>query len=61
MSLPVAAAVVSMARLEYIDANVAVARNFQPLPKAEMRELSRTISERHKLALDRFFSNHIDV
>jgi aryl-alcohol dehydrogenase-like predicted oxidoreductase len=61
MSLPVAAAVVSMSKLEYIEANVAVARHFKRLPKAEMLELSRDISGKHKLALDRFFRNHVDA
>ncbi len=60
MSLPVTAAVVGMPKLEYIEANIRVAKNFKPLPEAEMRELSQTISGRHKLALDRFFSDHID-
>ncbi|MGE5569964.1 MAG: aldo/keto reductase [Rhodospirillales bacterium] len=60
MSLPVAAAVVGMPKLEHIEANIRVARNFAPLPEAEMRKLSETISGRHKQALDRFFRNHED-
>jgi aryl-alcohol dehydrogenase-like predicted oxidoreductase len=60
MSLPVTAAVVGMPKLEYIEANIRTAKNFKPLPEAEMRELSGTISGRHKMALDRFFSNHVD-
>jgi aryl-alcohol dehydrogenase-like predicted oxidoreductase len=60
MSLPVTAAVVGMPKLEYIEANIRTAKNFKPLPEAEMRELSGTISGRHKMALDRIFSNHVD-
>jgi aryl-alcohol dehydrogenase-like predicted oxidoreductase len=60
MSLPVTATVVGMPKFEHIDANIQVAKNFKPLPEAEMRKLSETISGRHKLALDRFFSNHAD-
>jgi aryl-alcohol dehydrogenase-like predicted oxidoreductase len=60
MSLPVTAAVVGMPKLEYIEGNIRTAKNFKPLGEAEMRELSQTISGRHKLALDRFFAQHTD-
>jgi len=61
MSLPVAAAVVGMPKLEHLDANIAVAKNFKRLPKAEMRKLAERISATHKLALDRFFAHHVDA
>jgi aryl-alcohol dehydrogenase-like predicted oxidoreductase len=61
LSLPVAATMVGMPKLEYLDANIAVAKNFKPLPKAEMRKLAQCISATHKLALDRFFAHHVDA
>src|SRR5580693_5768494 len=60
MSLPVAAAIIGMPKLEYIEANVAVAKNFSPMPDDEMRDLSRDLAAKHKAALDRFFHSHID-
>jgi uncharacterized protein len=61
MSLPVTTAVVGMPKLEHIDANIAVARNFKPLSASEMKELSSKLSEGYKASIDRFFMNHIDV
>ena len=60
MSLPVTAAVIGMPKLEYIDANIAVAKSFTPMSPAEMKGLSDHIAGEHKLALDRYFYNHID-
>jgi len=53
--------VVGMPKLEHLDANIAVAKNFKRLPKAEMRKLAERISATHKLALDRFFAHHVDA
>jgi predicted aldo/keto reductase-like oxidoreductase len=61
LSLPVTAAVVGMQRLEFLDANVAVARSFQPLGASEMEDLSRRLSEEQKASIDRFFLHHIDA
>jgi predicted aldo/keto reductase-like oxidoreductase len=61
LSLPVTAAVVGMPKLEHIEENVRLAKTFQPLPAAEMQELSRRLSARNKQALDRFFEHHVDV
>jgi hypothetical protein len=60
MSLPVAAAVVGMPSLKYIDDNVHTAKSFVPMPQDEMRNLSRALAAKHKLALDRFFHHHVD-
>jgi aryl-alcohol dehydrogenase-like predicted oxidoreductase len=60
LSLPVTTAVVGMPKLEHIEKNVQSAKAFRPLPKAEMEELSRRLSEKNKAALDLFFSNHVD-
>ncbi|MGO4883998.1 MAG: aldo/keto reductase [Bryobacteraceae bacterium] len=62
LSLPgVTLAVAGMPKFEFIDQNVALAKAFQPLPPAEMRELSAGLAARNKVALDRFFSMHVDA
>jgi uncharacterized protein len=61
LSLPVSLAVVGMPKFEHIDANVAMAKAFKPLPKKEMQELSAALSAKKKMALDHFFSRHIDA
>jgi len=61
LSLPVALAVVRMPTLEMLEQNVAMAKAFKPMPKPEMKELSQVLSSRNKMALDRYFSNHIDA
>lgn len=60
MSLPVAATVIGMPKVEFIDQNVAIAKNFEPLPKSEMENLSTELSKKYKAHIDRFFSNHRD-
>jgi len=62
MSLPgVTLAVAGMPKFELIDQNVALAKAFKPLPAAEMKQLSGVLAERNKVALDRFFSRHVDA
>jgi aryl-alcohol dehydrogenase-like predicted oxidoreductase len=61
LSLPVTAAVVGMPKLEHIAENVRLAKTFQPLPAAEMLQLSGRLSARNKQALDRFFEHHVDA
>jgi hypothetical protein len=56
LSLPVTAAVVGMPKLEFLEEDVRLARTFQPLPAAEMQEISGRLSARNKQALDRFFA-----
>ncbi len=60
MSLPIAAATVGMPELAHIDANLSVARRFQPLTPKEMESLPAGISSKMRAAIDRFFANHID-
>ena len=61
LSLPgVTLAVAGMPKFEFIDQNVALAKAFKPLPPAEMRQLSTGLAARNKVALDRFFSRHVD-
>jgi predicted aldo/keto reductase-like oxidoreductase len=61
LSLPVATAVVGMPKLEHIIENVQLAKNFQPLSKAEMEHVSGALTVRRKAELDRFFSTHVDA
>lgn len=61
LSLPVAAAVVGMPKLEMIRQNTAWARTFKPMPEKEMHEFSRRIAAANKLALDLKFSAHTDA
>ncbi len=60
LSLPVTAAVVGMPKPEHIEENVALAKAFKPLPKAEMRTLAKDISAKYKLALDTTLHHHHD-
>jgi uncharacterized protein len=60
LSLPVATAVVGMPKHEQLEENVALARAFKPLPRAEMRSLSRELSAKYKLALDTQMHHHHD-
>jgi predicted aldo/keto reductase-like oxidoreductase len=61
LSLPVTAAVVGMPKIEQIERNVQLAKAFRPLPKSEMDDLSHTLSEKNKAALDLFFDTHVDA
>jgi predicted aldo/keto reductase-like oxidoreductase len=62
LSLPgVKVAVAGMPKLEYLEENVRIAKAYQPMPPAEMHDLSHTLSSKNKEALDRFFSNHVDA
>jgi hypothetical protein len=60
LSLPVSAAVIGMPKLDFIAENVAIAKNFKPLPAAEMKSMSAELSMAHKARLDRFFATHTD-
>jgi hypothetical protein len=57
----VAAAVVGMPKLDYIEENVRVAKNFKPMPPEEMKNLSNRLAAANKVALDRFFAHHADA
>ena len=48
-------------KMEHIEQNVTVAKAFKPLPADEMRRMSGDLSVKNKLALDRYFRNHIDA
>jgi aryl-alcohol dehydrogenase-like predicted oxidoreductase len=58
-SLPVSAVVCGMPRLEQLEANVASARAFAPMPPAELERL-RTQLAGKQTALEQFFADHHD-
>ena len=59
-SLPVAATVVGMPTHDMIKQNALLARNFEPMNHAEMRDFSSEIAAANKLALDLRFRDHVD-
>ena len=59
MSLPVSTAVVGMPHLEHIEHNTEVARNFAPLPGAEMDGLRQAL-EPSRDALEKRLIGHLD-
>jgi hypothetical protein len=61
LSLPVAAAVVGMPKLEFVRQNTAWAKSFKPMPKGEMKDFSQRLADANKLALDLKFRHHIDA
>ena len=60
MSLPVSAVVVGMPKVEYIEQNVQIAKNFQPMPPDEMKQLSNQLADAYKVAIDTHFAHHTD-
>jgi hypothetical protein len=61
MSLPVAATVIGMPKVEHIEHNVATAKAFKPLPLPEMKKMSGELYEKNKIALDTYFRHHLDA
>jgi aryl-alcohol dehydrogenase-like predicted oxidoreductase len=60
MTLPVAAATIGMPELAHLDFNVAVARNFKPLSREEMKRLPESVTPQMRAAIDSFFADHHD-
>lgn len=60
MSLPVAATVIGMPKLDFINQNVETAKNFKPLSEQEMRDFSTELSGKFKASIDRYFAAHRD-
>ena len=59
LSLPVSAAVVGMPKMDMLEKNVAVAKGFQPMSPTDRDKLFGSVGQ-HKVAMDRFFADHID-
>jgi uncharacterized protein len=60
LSLPVSLASVGMPKMEHIEANAALARNFKPLSQSERHEIEKSIAPARKTAMLNFFANHHD-
>ncbi|HVR71011.1 MAG TPA: aldo/keto reductase [Vicinamibacteria bacterium] len=58
-TLPVATVVCGMPKLEFLDANVASARAFTPMPQTEIDALRTQLAGR-RIALEQFFAHHHD-
>jgi uncharacterized protein len=61
LSLPVSLATVGMPKLEHIQRNVEIARDFSPLSEAERRRVSDSIAASKKSAMLDFFRSHQDA
>lgn len=61
MSLPVSSVVIGMPKLEYIDHNAAVTKNFKPMNREEMDRLSESTAAQWKASIDHYFSDHVDA
>jgi predicted aldo/keto reductase-like oxidoreductase len=59
LTLPVSAAVIGMPKPEFIDQNIAIAREFKPLTADEMNSLRKQV-EPARISLERFFRHHRD-
>lgn len=58
-TLPVSTVVCGMPKLEFLDANVASARAFTPMPSSEIEALRTQLAGR-QIALEQFFAHHHD-
>jgi aryl-alcohol dehydrogenase-like predicted oxidoreductase len=61
LSLPVSLASCGMPRLEFIDRNARLAREFRPMGADERRALADSIAAARKVSLVEFFRDHRDV
>ena len=61
LSLPVSLASCGMPKPEFIDKNVAVARNFEPMSADDRRKLTDSIATGRKVSLGTFLRDHADV
>ncbi|MCU1260769.1 MAG: hypothetical protein JWO80_3654 [Bryobacterales bacterium] len=49
-----------MPRLDLIEENTKMVRNFKPLRSEEMMQMSEALSGKNKMALDHYFHHHYD-
>src|SRR5690348_3716026 len=61
LSLPVSLTSLGMPKLEYIERNVEVARNFTPISDAERKQLTDSIASERKVSMVEFFRDHEDA
>ena len=61
LSLPsVSLCVIGMPKLEMIEENCRIVKNFKPMPKDEMLAMSQKLSDKNKSAFDYFLHHHVD-
>jgi hypothetical protein len=60
LSLPVSLASCGMPKAEFIERNVALARDFRPMTEPERRRLTDSIAAERKVSMREFFSDHAD-
>jgi predicted aldo/keto reductase-like oxidoreductase len=61
LSLPVSLASLGMPKLEFIERNIKLARAFTPMPDADRRRLTDSITTERKVSLIEFFRLHQDA
>jgi uncharacterized protein len=61
MTLPVAAAVIGMPKMEFVRENLQFAKDFAPMTKKEMKGLSGRLSAARKAEIDAYFADHADA
>ena len=61
MSLPVCAAVVGMPKIEYVETNIQIAKNFRQMTRGEMESLSESVATKWKASIDNYFCDHVDA
>jgi hypothetical protein len=61
LSLPVSLASCGMPTVELIERNVALAREFRPMPEAERRRLTESIAAERKVSMRELFRHHADA
>ena len=61
LSLPVSLASCGMPKPEFIEKNVAIAKNFEPMSEADRRRLSESIAAARKVSLGTFLRDHADA
>jgi predicted aldo/keto reductase-like oxidoreductase len=61
LSLPISLASVGMPMPDHIEKNAALAKNFTPMPRRELRRLEQSIEAGKKLAMAEFFQDHLDA
>lgn len=61
LSLPVSLASVGMPRVEHIEKNAELVRNFTPMSSRQRQKLEKSIETSRKLAMLQFFAGHEDA
>jgi predicted aldo/keto reductase-like oxidoreductase len=60
LSLPVAACVIGMPKMEFLEENIALVKGFQPMPDQERGKLFGSLAPQ-KASIDGYFNGHLDA